>query len=124
VLELWTRARSAGASLRDDEEMIERLLEADPDALLLAERDGELVGTLIAAWDGWRGNMYRLAVAPEHRRQGIGRRLVEEGERRLRGRGARRVSALVWRDDPPAYAAWEAAGYADDSGVARFVRNM
>jgi ribosomal protein S18 acetylase RimI-like enzyme len=40
------------------------------------------VGTLVAAWDGWRGNMYRLAVLPEHRRAGIGRELVDAGYER------------------------------------------
>ncbi len=124
VLEFWRRTRSEGASFRDDEKIVARLLADDPGALLLAERDGELIGTLIAAWDGWRGNMYRLAVAPEHRRQGVGLRLISEGERRLRELGAGRVSVLVWRDDPPAYGLWEAAGYDDDSGVARFVRNL
>ena len=124
VLELWSQARSSGASTIDDEEILGRLLERDPDSLLVAERNGELVGTLIAGWDGWRGNMYRLAVAPEHRRQGIGRQLVVEGERRLRALGARRVSALAWRADDRACSAWAAAGYDDDSGVARFVRNL
>jgi ribosomal protein S18 acetylase RimI-like enzyme len=38
----------------------------------VAEGDGEIVGALIAAWDGWRGNMYRLAVREGHRREGIG----------------------------------------------------
>ncbi len=45
-----------------------------------SRRDGAIVATLIAAWDGWRGNMYRLAVAPELRREGIARTLVEAGE--------------------------------------------
>ena len=124
VLELWSRARSAGASLRDDEEVVARLLDAGPGSLLVAEREGELVGTVIAAWDGWRGNMYRLAVAPQHRREGVGLRLVHEGERRLRELGARRISALAWREDAPAYSLWKAAGYDDDAGVARFVRNV
>ena len=124
VLALWTRARSPGAVTRDDDEVVGRLLETDPGALLVAEDEGELVGTLIAAWDGWRGNMYRLAVAPDRRREGIARRLVEAGEDRLRDRGSRRVSALVWRDDEPAYGLWEATGYEDNAGVARFVRNL
>ena len=124
VLELWSRARSAGASLRDDEEVVARLLEADPGSLLVAEREGELIGTVIAAWDGWRGNMYRLAVAPDRRRQGIARRLVEAGEERLRGLGAPRVSALAWREDEPAYGVWQATGYDENAGVARFARNL
>jgi ribosomal protein S18 acetylase RimI-like enzyme len=124
VLELWARARSSGASTRDDADVVGRLLATDAGSLLVAERDGEVVGTVIAAWDGWRGNMYRLAVAPAHRREGIGRRLVAEGERRLRELGARRVTALVWREDAPACSIWAASGYDDDSGVARYVRNL
>jgi ribosomal protein S18 acetylase RimI-like enzyme len=62
VLELWARERSAHASTPDRPEDAERLIADSPAALLVAERDGEIVGALIAAWDGWRGNMYRLAV--------------------------------------------------------------
>ena len=124
VLELWGRARSSGASTRDDEAVVRRLMARDPEALLLAELDGQVVGTLIVGWDGWRGNMYRLAVAPEHRRQGIAARLISEGEDRLRALGGRRATALVWRDDEPASAVWTAAGYADNAGVARHVRDL
>jgi len=51
--------------LRDDLEALERLIEHDPSSLLIAERGAGLIGTVVAAWDGWRGNMYRLAVAFE-----------------------------------------------------------
>ena len=104
--------------------MIERLLETDSEALLVAERDGEIVATLIAAWDGWRGNMYRLAVAPELRRAGVARKIVEAGEARLRSLGCPRVTALVWGEDDPALGFWEAAGYSHDPRIARFVRNL
>jgi len=101
-----------------------RLLAHDPDSLLVAESDGEIVGALITTWDGWRGNMYRLAVAPEHRRAGVGSLLVSAGEERLRGKAARRVTALVGRDDQVARSLWVAAGYEDDEHVARFVRDL
>lgn len=83
-----------------------------------------MVGTLIATWDGWRGNMYRLAVEPAHRRQGIALALVRSGEMRLRDRGARRTTALVAGDDPVACALWASAGYHAELGTARFVRNL
>jgi ribosomal protein S18 acetylase RimI-like enzyme len=124
VLALWERARSGVASISDDERVIIQLLDTDAEALLVAERDGEVVGSLIAAWDGWRGNMYRLAVTPELRREGIGRRLVEAGEQRLRAVGGARVTALVWGEHEEALGFWEAAGYAHDPHIARFVRNL
>ena len=78
--------------------------------LLVAEADGRIAGTLIAAWDGWRGNFYRLAVLPELRRRGIAAALVRAGEERLRAAGARRLAAIV-RRRPTAAGFWTAAGY-------------
>jgi len=126
VLTLWERARSAAASTPDTPETVARLLTTGPGSLLVAERgpDGAIVGALIAAWDGWRGNMYRLAVDPAHRRAGVGLALVRAGERHLAAQGARRVTALVAHDEPDAVGLWAAAGYARDADIARFVRNL
>ena len=90
----------------------------------VAEDDGRIVGTLVAAWDGWRGNMYRLAVLPELRRNGIGRALVDAGHEHLRDLGARRVTALVGHEEDAAVALWEATGYERDESLVRFVRNL
>jgi hypothetical protein len=62
VLALSDQARSPAAVTPDDVRSVSRLIAHTDDALLVAEHDGEIVGLLIAAWDGWRGNMYRLAV--------------------------------------------------------------
>jgi ribosomal protein S18 acetylase RimI-like enzyme len=124
VLELWAQARSAAAATADTPEGVGVLLERDPGALLVACLDGRVVGTLIAAWDGWRGSMYRLAVLPGHRRRGIGRRLVDAGHARLRALGATRVTALVAHDEEHAVGLWRAAGYGRDEQVVRFVRNL
>jgi ribosomal protein S18 acetylase RimI-like enzyme len=121
VLALW---RSAGSepTATDSEQALARLLDRDPDSLLLAEAGGEAVGSLIAAWDGWRGSFYRLAVRPEWRRQGIGTALVRAGEERLRGLGAERLTAIVVGDECAAAALWEAAGYRRQANRNRFVR--
>jgi ribosomal protein S18 acetylase RimI-like enzyme len=121
VLRLWAIAggpESVGAT----REGISRLLGTDRDGLLLAESDGELIGTLIAVWDGWRGSFYRIAVHPGLRRQGLATALLREGERQLRERGAIRLTAIVADDDPAAVGFWQAAGYRRQSDRWRFVR--
>ena len=67
------------------------LLRHDPDALLVAIAQSTIVGTLIAGWDGWRCHLYRLAVEPQYRRQGVAGALVAEAARRAARRGARRL---------------------------------
>lgn len=124
VLELWTRERSEHASTADCLDDVERLIGDSPAALLVAERGKEIVGALIAGWDGWRGNMYRLTVSDGHRRQGIGIALTRAGEEYLRGRGVRRVTALVAFEDDEAGAFWESAGYPQDREIGRRVRNL
>jgi ribosomal protein S18 acetylase RimI-like enzyme len=62
VLRLWSLARSQHARTPDRREDIESLVEGSPAALFVAEAEKGLVGAVIAGWDGWRGNIYRLAI--------------------------------------------------------------
>jgi len=123
VLGLWREAGSV-PSVSDDPANLERLLATSEDALLVAEVDGRMVGTVIAGWDGWRANFYRLAVRPSARRRGLALRLVAEAERRLAAKGARRLSAIVMSEHDPAVALWLAAGYHHDTRVGRYVRTL
>jgi ribosomal protein S18 acetylase RimI-like enzyme len=123
LLSLWREA-DAEPSVGEDPRSVSDLLDAHPDGVLIAELEGVPIGSLIAVWDGWRGNMYRLAVLPGFRRRGIAQALVAEGERRLRERGCARVSALVLRERNWATGFWTAAGYQLDERVVRFVRNL
>jgi ribosomal protein S18 acetylase RimI-like enzyme len=118
VLDLWRS--SAAPTSTDSAAALERLLRRDPGALMVAEAGGEIVGTVIAGWDGWRGSVYRLAVAPAYRRGGLGGRLLHEAEHRLAGLGARRVHAIVVGDDARALAFWEATDWELQRGQLRF----
>ena len=100
-----------------------QLLEGDEQALLVAESGGAVIGSLIATWDGWRGNFYRLAVLPEHRRRGVARALLEEGERRLLARGALRLCAIVDGADAGALELWRSAGYERQPQQVRLVKH-
>lgn len=120
VLTLWTRARSAAATSRDSAETISRLLDFDPGALLVASRDGQIIGSVVAGFDGWRGHVYRVAVLPEHRLRGTGRELLSAAHERLRALGADTVNASVHDPDPGLAAFWRAVGYRPDAGLSRY----
>jgi ribosomal protein S18 acetylase RimI-like enzyme len=80
------------------------------------------VGSVIAGWDGWRGSLYRLAVVPDYRRHGLGRRLLDEAERRLASSGASRLQAIVVETDAQAAAFWRASDWEEQVERLRFVK--
>ena len=124
VLDLWKRAEAIPRPT-DTRPDLERLVREHPNSLLVAEEDGRLVGTVIAGWDGWRGGIYRLAVLPECRRRRVGQALVAEAERRLAARGARRLNAMVARDEAHARAFWDRApGWDRDARWQRYTKDV
>jgi ribosomal protein S18 acetylase RimI-like enzyme len=123
VLDLWrAAAENHGRPTDDDAHLLGGLLRLDPDALLLAEIDGALIGSVIAGWDGWRAHLYRLAVRPEFRRQGVGSALLQAAERRLTGLGARRLDAMVLDANDLGRQVWQAAGYHRQDDWGRWVK--
>jgi ribosomal protein S18 acetylase RimI-like enzyme len=123
VLELWRQA-DATPSVTDQVDDLRRAIADSKANLLVAEVEGQVVGSIIGTFDGWRGNIYRLAVHPTYRRRGIARALVGEVEKRLIRQGARRVTALVEKDHPWATSFWQAVGYGLDSRIVRHVRSL
>lgn len=113
-----------GHEFSDDLPGVTRLHDRDPQALLLARRDGELVGTVIAGFDGWRCHLYRLAVHPGHRRQGIGSALLAAAEERFAALGGRRADAMVRGGNARAHGAWDAAGYQPEDTWTRWVKPL
>jgi ribosomal protein S18 acetylase RimI-like enzyme len=120
VLAFWRDA--AEPTSTDSAEALTSLLRHDPGALIVAEADGRIVGSVIAGWDGWRGGIYRLAVGPEHRRLGLGQSLLRAAEERLTGLGGRRMHAIVVESNANAVAFWDATDWEHQAGQLRFAK--
>jgi ribosomal protein S18 acetylase RimI-like enzyme len=123
VLELWKQAE-ATVSVTDNADDLKRAIRTAAANVLVAETDGRLVGSIISTFDGWRGNIYRLAVHPDYRRQGVARALLAEVHKKLVQQGAKRITALVEKDHPKAMGFWEAVGYRVDERIVRRVYTL
>jgi ribosomal protein S18 acetylase RimI-like enzyme len=124
VLQLWQQAEVTPASNSDSIDGLTRLMDSAGAVLLVATAHGRIVGSVIGGWDGWRGNIYRLAVAPEYRRRGIARRLVKGVSRALFAKGAERIGALVEHEHSWAVQFWESLGdlgYRRDPQFVRYI---
>jgi len=112
VRKLWEGAGDGIHLRRSDERAeIEKKLQRDPELFLVAERSGEIIGTVLGGFDGRRGLVYHLAVAAPYRGKGIARRLMAELESRLRVLGCIRCYLLATRDNQPAIQFYEKEGW-------------
>ena len=121
VLAFWATA-AEGKSVSDDRAGVLGLITRDPDALILAVDGDRIVGTVIAGFDGWRCHLYRLAVVPDRRREGIGALLIAAAERRFAEFGGRRADAMVLERNTTAHGAWSAAGFEREDHWRRWIK--
>lgn len=106
---LWSSCEGLGAG-HDDDGSWHAFLLRNPGLSFVAEEDGRLVGTVLAGHDGRRGIVYRLAVAPDRRRDGLGGRLLESALDALRAEGLTRVLLFLFADNEAGRPFWRAVG--------------
>ncbi|MBC9225047.1 GNAT family N-acetyltransferase [Aeromicrobium sp. 636] len=122
LLAFWANSAENAARPADEARLVAQLLARDPAAVIVAEQAGEIVGCVVAGWDGWRANLYRLAVHPQQRGRGVGSRLLDQAERRLTALGATRMCAMVLDENDPGVSLWRSAGYAPQGEWSRWVK--
>ena len=95
----------------DPRKDIARKLTVQPELFLVAEDGDELVGSVMAGYDGHRGWLYYLASSPARQGQGIARRLVAHAEELLIELGCPKVQLMVRPDNASARGFYDALGY-------------
>jgi ribosomal protein S18 acetylase RimI-like enzyme len=112
VIDLW---KSAGPGIHvrrsDEKQELAKKVQRDPDLFLVAELDGQIVGTVLGGFDGRRGMVYHLAVQAPYRKKGLGALLMDELEKRMLEKGCLRSYLLVTRDNLEAIRFYEDHGW-------------
>ena len=122
VIGIWEKIeKGVRVGVSDAPDEIKKKLRRDPELFLVAEKNGDLIGTIIGGFDGRRGFIYHVAVIASCRGQGIGLRLTEEVENRLRAKGCIRCHLLVNNDNLEARGFYENQGWKalDDTPFAK-----
>jgi ribosomal protein S18 acetylase RimI-like enzyme len=116
VVDLWRRCDLV-VPWNDPQRDIERKLQVQRELFLVAVLDRQVVGTVMAGYDGHRAWINYLAADPQHRHQGIGRALMDAAEQRLRAMGCAKINLQVRRWNSNAVGFYEAIGYCVDDVV-------
>ena len=116
VVALWEECKLT-RPWNDPHKDIARKLAVQPELFLVGTLDGALMASVMAGYEGHRGWMNYLAVAPRHRGRGYGRALVEHVERLLLERGCPKVGLLVRNTNKEAAEFYRRLGYAQDESI-------
>jgi len=101
VKKLWAGMEKGVRLGRSDTlEEIDKKYLRDPDLFLVAEaNENIIIGAVIGGYDGRRGLIYHLAVDIEFRGQGVGSKLLNEVEERLREKGCLKCYLMIASDN-------------------------
>jgi ribosomal protein S18 acetylase RimI-like enzyme len=116
VIALWQRCDLVRPQ-NDPRKDIARKLRVQPELFLVAVADSQIIGSVMAGYEGHRGWINYLAVDPAHRLGGVGRQLMAEAERLLRAAGCPKINLQVRSTNAAVIAFYRAIGFAVDDVV-------
>jgi ribosomal protein S18 acetylase RimI-like enzyme len=111
VVALWTEVFADDPPRNEPRAVIGRKLGVQRELFLVGEFQDDIVGTVVAGYDGYRGWVYHLAVHPRCRRRGFGRELMREAEARLKALGCPKLNLQVRSSNAEVIAFYEHLGY-------------
>jgi len=112
VTSLWQTVFGYETAHNDPTLAISKKVSAEDGLFFVAERDGAVLGTAMAGYDGHRGWLYAIAVHPSHRRNGLGAQLVRHAERALASIGCMKVNLQLLAANEATAAFYKSIGYA------------
>lgn len=111
VVSLWLECKLIEKSSIATHEQLSAFSSRNRGLFLVFESDTKVIGSVMGAWDGWRGWIYKLAVSEAFRRKGVGAKLVSEVTQRLRQAGAGIVRAYVEKQNNASLALLAGRGF-------------
>lgn len=111
VLRLWQQSEGVGLNESDTRECVAAYLERNPGLSLIARNQGQVVGAVLCGHDGRRGYLHHLAVAVEHRRNGLGRSLVDTCLEKLAALGIQKCNIFLYADNDLGERFWTNGGW-------------
>jgi ribosomal protein S18 acetylase RimI-like enzyme len=113
VISLW-RQCDLVRPWNDPHKDIQRKLRVRPDLFLVGVLEGRVVACVMVGYEGHRGWLNYLAVAPEHQRRGLARAIVAEAERLLREAGCPKINLQIRTSNHGVIEFYRHLGYATD----------
>jgi N-acetylglutamate synthase len=112
VRSLWLSCEGVGLDDRSDSrEQIYFYLRRNPGLSQIVRHENRIIAAILCGHDGRRGYLSHLAVQPEHRRSGIGRRLVDLCLRKLAAAGLPGCNIRMYKSNAAGREFWRSVGW-------------
>jgi ribosomal protein S18 acetylase RimI-like enzyme len=111
VIALWKTVFGYETAHNTPSLAIDKKLAVADGLFFIALQDEEVIGTILAGYDGHRGWLYSVAVHPSHRRKGLGAKLVRHAENALIARGCMKINLQIVSANASVAAFYESLGY-------------
>ncbi len=116
VIKLW-RECELTRPWNDPDSDISRKLAIQPELFFVGEVDHNVVASAMVGYDGHRGSVFYLAVAPEHRHRGFGKLLMQVAEDALKSMGCPKLNIVVRSSNETVLDFYSHLGYTIDDVV-------
>jgi ribosomal protein S18 acetylase RimI-like enzyme len=125
VMSLWQNTEGMGLHKQaDSKKGIARYLRRNPGLSLVARDNKKIVGTVLCGYDGRRGHLYHLAVAPSHRKKGIGKVLVNQALSNLTSIGITRCTICAFAKNRAGRKFWKHTGWTQRPDLIIMTKNI
>jgi ribosomal protein S18 acetylase RimI-like enzyme len=116
VIGLW-EACDLTRPWNDPDKGITRKMSIQPELFLVGEVGGDIIASAMAGYDGHRGSVFYLAVAPNHQKSGYGRDLMDEVEKLLISMGCPKLNIIFRSSNQKVLDFYNTLGYSPDDVV-------
>jgi ribosomal protein S18 acetylase RimI-like enzyme len=111
VIDIWTSIFKYRDLRNNPAMVIDKKLAVNDGLFFVAIENGDIVGTIMAGYDGHRGWIYSLAVIPEFRRAKIGTKLLKHAENELKKLGCIKINLQIMQDNEIVKEFYQKNGY-------------
>ena len=122
VMALWKEVFNPQKSHNDPETVINMKIKQNDGLFFVAEENHQIIGTIIAGFDGHRGWLYSLTVLPQHRRKGLGTSLVNKAMEELKKLGCLKANLQIYSDNKEVVDFYKKIGFSIEDRISMGIR--
>ena len=127
VFSLWKEVFGYETSHNSPDIVIDKKVEFNDGLFFVAVDNDNVIGTVMAVYDGHRGWIYSIAVSPAYRKKGLGSALLSFAEERLSKKGCMKINLQIMEGNEPVEAFYHSNGYKTEKRISmgkRILQNI